>query len=323
MLDTTRVRQIGVGQHKRKNDKIDAQVIALAIESGRVAEAHVLSPQRRELRAQLSVRSALVQTRSQYVTTIRGLARADGIVLPSCKTEGFLPKLVVAKLSDALKDQIAPLTRVLEGLEQEIAKIDEELSKMAEEDPTICLCATASGVGLIVAATFVSVIDEAKRFRNAHAVAAYLGLVPSESTTGGPSKRRLGGITKQGNTHARTMLIQSAWAILRMRQNQDPLRKWADHIAATRGKKIAVVALARKLAGVLWAMLRDGTPYDGAVEAEQSAAGVREAAKLTAIRARSLEVAARKLRRTAPKAGTKAVRSPAKAERTERRRKTA
>ncbi|MGE5787725.1 MAG: hypothetical protein ACM3ZE_24240 [Myxococcales bacterium] len=100
-------------------------------------------------------------------------------------------------------------------------------------------------------------------------------------------------------------------------------RKWADHIAATRGKKIAVVALARKLAGVLWAMLRDGTPYDGTVEAEQSAAGVREAAKLTATRARSLEVAARKLRRTAPKAGTKAVRSPAKAQPTERRRKTA
>lgn len=323
MLDTTRVRQIGVGQHKRKNDKIDARVIAVAIESGRVAEAHVLSPERRVLRAQLSVRGALVETRSQYVTTIRGLARAGGILLPGSKTEQFLQKVAEAKLSDELRTRIAPLTRTLEGLEREIAEADETLSILAQKDPTISLCATVPGVGLIVAATFVSVIDEAKRFRNSHGVAAYLGLVPSESTTGGPSKRRLGGITKQGNTCARTMLIQSAWTILRMRQNQDPLRKWAEHIAATRGNKIAVVALARKLAGVLWAMLRDGTPYDGAIEAEQSAVGLREQANQAAKRARSLESAAKKLRRSAPAADTKAARPPAKAERTERRRKTA
>jgi hypothetical protein len=68
MLDTTRIRQIGVGQHRRKNDAIDAETIALAVESGRVSEAHVLSPQRRALRAQLSVRGALVQTRSQYTS---------------------------------------------------------------------------------------------------------------------------------------------------------------------------------------------------------------------------------------------------------------
>jgi transposase len=323
MLDTTRVRQIGVGQHKRKNDKIDARVIALAIEAGRVAEAHVLSPERRVLRAQLSVRGALVQTRSQYVTTIRGLARAAGILLPSCKTGGFLQKVAEAEIGDELRNRIAPLTTMLDGLEREIAAVDETLSKLAQEDPTISLCATAPGVGLIVAATFVSVIDEAKRFRNSHGVAAYLGLVPSESTTGGPSKRRLGGITKQGNAYARTMLIQSAWTILRLRQNQDPLRKWAEHIAATRGNKIAVVALARKLAGVLWAMLRDGTPYDGAIEAEQSAVGIREQATQAVKRACSLEAAAKKLRRSAPAADTKAARPPAKAGRTERRRKTA
>jgi transposase len=68
-------------------------------------------------------------------------------------------------------------------------------------------------VAVIVAATFVSVIDEAKRFRNAHAVSAYLGLVPGENTTGG--KQRLGSITKHGNAHARAMLVQSAWLILR------------------------------------------------------------------------------------------------------------
>ena len=323
MLDTTRVRQLGVGQHRRKNDAIDAETIAVAIESGRVAEAHVLSPERRALRAKLSVRGALVETRSQYVTTIRGLGRAAGILLPTCATDNFLAKVAEGKVPNELFTLIAPMVRTLELLGREIAEVDAELAGMAERDHTIQLCATTPGVGLIVAATFVSVIDQAQRFKNAHSVAAYLGLVPGEKTTGGPSKRRLGSITKQGNTHARAMLIQSAWSILRLRHSQDPLRRWADHIAKTRGKKIAVVALARKLAGVLWAMLRDGTPYDGAFEAEQGAMGVRKHATLTAKRAKSLELAAKKLRRSVPATGAKAVRPPAKVGRPERRRKTA
>jgi transposase len=323
MLDTTRIRQIGVGQHRRKNDAIDAEAIAIAVESGRVAEAHVLSPERRALRAQLSVRGALVQTRSQYVTTIRGLARASGLLLPTGATANFVDKVNGVTMDETLRTLIAPLVRTLEGLDREIAQVEAALAKVAEQDPTIALCATVPGVGLIVAATYVSVIDEAKRFRNGHAVAAYLGLVPGEATTGGPSKRRLGGITKQGNTYARTLLVQSAWSILRARSNTDPLKRWGDHIAQTRGKKIAAVALARKLSGVLWAMLRDGTFYDSALEAHESARGVREQATHTARRARALEYAAKKLRRSAQPADAKAARPPAKVGRTARRARTA
>ena len=323
MLDTTRIRQIGVGQHRRKNDAIDAEAIAQAVESGRVAEAHVLSPERRALRAQLSVRGALVQTRSQYITTIRGLARATGIVLPKSATGRFVDKVAASTIHEELRSLIAPLVRTLEVLDSEIAQVETRLATMAEQDASIALCATAPGVGLIVAATYVSVIDDAKRFRNAHTVAAYLGLVPGEATTGGPSKRRLGGITKQGNTYARALLVQSAWSILRARSSTDPLKRWGDHIAQTRGKKIAVVALARKLSGVLWAMLRDGTLYDSALEAQESARGVREQARRTASRARVLEYAAKKLRRSTAPADAKAARPPAKAGRTARRARTA
>jgi transposase len=323
MLDTTRIRQIGVGQHRRKNDAIDAEAIALAVESGRLAEAHVLSAERRALRAQLSVRGALVQTRSQYVTTIRGLARASGLLLPTGATDNFVDKVNGATMDETLRTLIAPLVRTLEGLDREIAQVEAALAKVAEQDPTIALCATVPGVGLIVAATYVSVIDEAKRFRNAHAVAAYLGLVPREATTGGPSKRRLGGITKQGNTYARTLLVQSAWSILRARSNTDPLKRWGEHIAQTRGKKIAAIALARKLSGVLWAMLRDGTFYDSALEAHESAHGVREQATHTARRARVLEYAAKKLRRSAQPADAKAARPAAKTGPTARRARSA
>lgn len=305
MLDTTRVRQIGVGQHRRKNDAIDAETIALAIESGRVPEAYVLSPERRALRAELSVRGALVETRSQYVTTIRGLARAAGAAIPSCATEAFCGKVEMTPLEPATRVLIAPLLTALRTLETELVAVERKLSAIAQRDPDIALCATVPCVGLIIAATFVSVIDDAKRFRNAHAVGAYLGLVPSEATTGGPSRRRLGGITKQGNTMARVMLIQASWLILRSKDLDDPLHRWADNLAQTRGKRIAVVALARKLSGVLWAMWRDRTVYDSATNATESAVGVHRSARRQICRAERLEYAAKKLRRRDAKAASK------------------
>ncbi|WP_394841726.1 hypothetical protein LZC95_32205 [Pendulispora brunnea] len=93
MLDTTRVRCIGVGAHGRKNDALDADAIGLALDAGRVPLAHVLSPERRVLRAKLSVRGELVDMRARQVVIIRGLARAEGVLLPSSSTENFLEKL--------------------------------------------------------------------------------------------------------------------------------------------------------------------------------------------------------------------------------------
>jgi transposase len=91
-------------------------------------------------------------------------------------------------------------------------------------------------------------------------VEAYLGLVPRELSSG--ESQRRGRITKAGNTRMRWLLVQAAVSILRCRDPQtDALRTWATGIAARRGKKIAVVALARRLAGILYAMLRDGTTY--------------------------------------------------------------
>jgi transposase len=276
MLDTTRIRQIGVGHHRRKNDPIDAEAMAQAVDAGRLPEAHVLSPERRSLRAKLSVRGALVETRSQYVTTIRGLARSAGVLLPKCAPTNFVARLEKTKLDEPTRELIAPLVMLLRALEPELARVEQAFAEFAEKDPVLNLCATAPGVGLIVAATFVSVIDEAHRFKNAHAVSAYLGLVPSESTTGGPHKRRLGSITKQGNRMARAMLVQAAWSIMRLGDRDDPLRRWAEHLANTRGKRIAA---------------------DRAEHAENAAHGVKVAARKQHHRANVLERAAKKLRR--------------------------
>jgi transposase len=299
IVDTTRLKTIGIGQHGRKNDALDAEASARAVENGRIPRAHLLSPERRELRKLLSVRTALVETRAQYVVTIRGLARAQGVLLPSGSTDSFPKRVAAASLDEETRVLIAPLVAVLDKLQNELATVEQKLGEVAQRDPMIQLCATVPGVGLMVAATFISVIDDAGRFKSAKAVGAYLGLVPTESTTGGPAKRRLGSITKQGNARARAMLVQSAWLILRSRAADNPLYVWAMRIASTRGKLIAAVALARKLAGVLWAMCRDGAAFEPETQGAESARGVRRRAVDITKQAAAIERAASKLRKRA------------------------
>jgi transposase len=259
IVDTTRARRLGIGQHGRKTDRVDAEVLARAVESGHIPKAHVLSPERRELRMQLAVRRALVETRSQYITTVRGLLRAKGVRVRSCHADHFVTRYQEADLPEKVRALCAPLVQLLLQLNVELERLDRNIEALAERDPIHALLASAPGVGLIVAAMFVSVVDEAKRFPNAHALQSYLGLVPSEHSTGG--KRKLGSISKHGNSYLRSLLVQAAWALLRLR-DADPLKQWAEGVAERRGKRVAVIALARRLAGVLWAMWRDGTFYD-------------------------------------------------------------
>jgi len=113
MLDTARIRRIGVGHHGRKNDAIDAEAIAMALDAGRFPVAHVLSPERRALRAKLSVRSELVDTRARQVTLLRGLARAPGVLIGTSSTDGFVQKLEGTPLDDATRALMAPLVATL------------------------------------------------------------------------------------------------------------------------------------------------------------------------------------------------------------------
>lgn len=293
VVDTTRVKQLGVGHHSRKTDRIDAEVLARAVEKGSIPLAHVLTPHRQALRLQLSVRRGLVETRANHVTMVRGLARAHGVRLPSCAVEDFARNVDKSALGEELRLLVAPLLEVIRVLDPRIAEMDHKLETLCATEPVVLRLRTTPGVGLIVAAAFVSVVDEAKRFRHAHQVEAYLGLVPSEHTS---VHRRLGSITKQGNSYLRALLIQAAWCILRSR-GQDPLALWAKAIAQRRGKRIAVVALARRLVGVLWAMWRDNTVYDAERLAHAAARGVGQQVQTLEQQRKALERAARKNRR--------------------------
>ena len=304
LVDTTRVKQLGVGHHGRKNDRIDAEVLARAVERGLIPCAHVLSPERRQLRALLAVRRALVETRAQYVTTIRGLARAHGKKIPTCKTGVFVTRFNEADLGEPLQTLCSPLLATLATLDQELAKNELAVQTYAETDGMLRFLMTAPGVSVVVAAMFISVIDDAHRFHRAHQVQSYVGLVPLEDTTGGGSKRRLGSITKQGNSYLRSLLIQAGWSILRTPMT-DPLKAWGQAIADRRGRKsIAAVAIARRLAGLLWAMWRDGTVYDPEQLGQHSSAGVAKEAQSTQLRAKAIARAGVKAKRFASRRRT-------------------
>lgn len=227
------------------------------------------------------------------MTTARGLAREYGAPLPRCSTERFVSNVRKLHGNPELGAALEPLLKMLETTSAELAGVEQALLKLCVTEPIVPLLATAPGVGPIVAASFVSVVDDAKRFRSAHHVQSYLGLVPSEDSSGG--KRRLGAISKKGNKYMRALLVQSGWTILRTADRNDPLRMWADAVAARRGKPIAVIALARRLVGVLWAMWNKGNAYDASRLAVANSRGLTQSAQSLEFRAEAMKKASKKL----------------------------
>ena len=157
--------------------------------------------------------------------------------------------------------EIDPLLDALTCVNRQIKTATAGILRIAREDAIAKRLCTAPGVGPVTATAFVATLDTADRFRGASQVAAYLGLVPREMSSG--EKQRKGRITKAGNRRTRALLVQAAWSLLRT-QSPDvaPLRNWAVRLAARRGRRVAAVALARRLAGILYAMMRDGADFE-------------------------------------------------------------
>jgi transposase len=134
------------------------------------------------------------------------------------------------------------------------------LAEAVKGDKVVARLCTVPGVGPVTATSFASTLDDVSRFSDAKQVRAYLGLVPSEYSSG--ERQQRGGISKAGPSRARSMLVEAGWIILRGRNPAtEALHEWGARLAAMRGKKVAAVALARKLAGILYAMWRDGTNF--------------------------------------------------------------
>jgi transposase len=244
-----------------KTDKRDARTLAEACRLGAYRVAHRVSPARRHVRAELAVREALVRTRTRYIALAKALVRRDGLRVPRSASHLVMQRIAALDLSPTLRAELVPLVHVLAPLNAEIAAADRRLVALSTDDPVVARLATAPAVGPVTASAVVATADDIRRFRTAHQFAAFLGVVPGERSSG--EKRRVGAITKTGNARVRSLLVEAGWGLLRTRAPEAAaLRAWGLAIAARRGKRIAVVALARRLAGILYAMWRDGVAYD-------------------------------------------------------------
>jgi transposase len=244
-----------------KTDKRDARALAEALRVGAYRPAHRVSPHRRHVRAELAVREALIRTRTRYVSIAKAFVRRDGLRVRGSESEKVAQRIAELDLSDTLAGELLPLFQVLRAVNEQIEAADRRIAQLVKNDREVALLATAPSIGPITASAVVATADDITRFESAHQFEAFLGVVPGERSSG--EKRRVGKITKAGNSRVRYLLVEAAWRIMRSRNEETAaLREWALLIAARRGKRIAVVALARRLAGILYAMWRDNSPYD-------------------------------------------------------------
>lgn len=244
-----------------KTDKRDARTLAEALKLGAYRPAHRVSDARRHVRAELAVREALVRTRTRYVALAKAFVPRDGLRVASSESHLVAKRIGTLELSPMLAAELNPLFAVMVPLNEQIVAADRRIAALEQTDPVMALLATAPSIGPVTASAIVATVDDITRFRSAHQFEAFLGLVPGEKSSG--EKRRIGRITKAGNSRVRYLLVEAAWRILRGKSSDTAaLRAWALTIATRRGKRIAVVALARRLAGVVYAMWRDGVAYD-------------------------------------------------------------
>lgn len=260
---------------RQKNDRRDALALAVASRAGTYRAVHRVSAAQRAVRDVLTVRDQLVAARTRLVTVVRALARGQGTRIPSCSPDMIGAAVEAVTLPAALATTVAPLLEVLTRLTTAVEASETRLAALTADDARVQRLESVPGVGTITAAAFVATLDEVGRFHDAGAVTAYLGLVPRERSSG--ETHRSGRITKAGSRRMRWLLVQAGWRIIRSKQAAaQPLRRWGEAIAARRGKAIAAVAVARRLARILFALLRDGSTF--AVDHETRRRAARTAA---------------------------------------------
>jgi transposase len=243
-----------------KTDRNDARGIAQLMRLGWFRPVHCKSVAAQETRALLTARKLLQTKHHDVGLSLRGILRGFGLKAGPTTERSF-----AGRVRELVADH-PTLTTVAEALlaaraalGEQLRQMDKHLRDQAREDQRARLLMTAPGVGVIVALTFVSAIDDPGRFRSSKAVGAYFGLTPRKYQSGETDVT--GRISKIGDATVRTVLYEAANIILTRPVKGSALKSWAARLAARAGMCKAKVALARKLAVVLHRILADGTPF--------------------------------------------------------------
>ena len=246
-----------------KTDRNDARGLAQLARTGFFKPVHVKSLPAHAVRALIMARKKLVGQRVTLENQIRGLAVVFGARLPRGLSPAFVEQVLrmsdaIDGLSGAMRGLVAARDAVLGA----IAAIDADMKRLVRASDACRRLMTIPGVGKLTELAFTAAIDDPSRFRRSRDIGAYLGLVPRRYQSG--EVDYVGGISKVGDRRVRTLLYEAANVMLTRYKGELKLKDWALAIARRSTMRKARIALARRLAIIMHAMLRDGTTFQPA-----------------------------------------------------------
>jgi transposase len=249
---------------RNKTDRTDAEALLEAARCGQIHPVAVKTLEQQSLQTLHRVRQQWQTTRTARINAIRAILREHGIPLPVGARAGLAQTAGVLAAAHGLPDRVCDLLHVLLAeirvLTDRVAALDREVRRLVRDHPIARRLESIPGVGPLTATALVGAVGHIHAFRRGREFASWLGLTPREISTGG--RRYLGPITKRGDTYLRCLLAHGARALLahaQRRQRQTPhqltrVQAWAVQLAARRGPNKAVMALANKLARIVWAV---------------------------------------------------------------------
>ena len=258
---------------RSKTDRTDVKGMLEAWRNSDIRPVPVKSESQQQLTSLHRVRSTWMAARTMRINSARGLLREFGIVFPAGASA--LPDHVQALIENA--DEAVPMLvrdllheRVLEigELESRVKIVEKHLDALASQTPVVERLRTIPGVGLLTATALVGFVGDVTRFPSGRHFACYLGLTPREHSSGG--RRQLGRISKRGDVYLRMLLIHGARAVLwgaKAKSDPDRFRLWALEVQRRRGHNKAAVAVANKMARMVWAVWKFGKPFESRSQA--------------------------------------------------------
>jgi transposase len=249
-----------IAEARIKTDVIDATVLARLYASGFLPEVWIPDETTLGLRRQVTRRTQIVRQRARLKTIVQSILHAH-LVPPCPHADLFGPRGRAWLLAQALPpdegDAVGRHLREYDRLSEDLKVVERELARNALADPNVKRLMTIPGIDMVVAVGLIAAIGPIERFAAPDRLVAYLGLNPSVHQSG-DGRPRHGRITKQGRSHARTMLVEAAWQAVR---GPGPLRAFFQRVSGRRGPHVAAVAVARKLAVIIWHLLTRGEDY--------------------------------------------------------------
>ena len=264
LLPPPYVKPFVVGQ---KNDANDAAAICTAMAQPERPTVSVKSVAQQDMQALHRVRSARVAERTARVNQIRGLLAEYGLVVPQGRLmlRRALPVLLedtANGLSAQFRQLVAEMYDELVALDARVEQLTQRIQAQVRDDEAAQRLMQLPGVGPLTASALLTAVGDARQFRNGRQMAAFLGLVPKQHSSGG--KARLLGIHKRGDSYLRGLLVHGARSVLRTAANKtDPRSVWLTELAMRRHRNIATVAQANKTARIAWAILARNEHYRG------------------------------------------------------------